>query len=533
MKHSYLFTILFAFSMNNTWTLPAFSGAQGWGTDTPGGRGGKVIIVSNLNSSGPGSFSEAMLTPEPRIIVFQVSGVIVDPDITGLAEEHSYVTVAGQTSPGGITLKQTHGTTMQSYKEGFHDAVFRFIRFRGDGNYDNISFNEVHNIVVDHCDFSGASDEAFDITYSHHFTVSWSTIANSGEGQTYGMLLAYPPTSHISLHHNFFAHHVTRGGPHMHWENEGPPDNGLIDYRNNVAYNSETCRFLPIDKCGSTVQWNVVGNYFKAGPDTEEDCSGETAPVNLRDCAEVYEADNFWIQKNGESSTDVLDLRYSEPLIVDEPFPTPEVTTLPVQESLIAVLSRVGVWPRDPMNTRTVGEFNAGTGQLRKIDDPLIESGDEPFADADKDGMPDVWEDEMGFDSEDGEDYNLDHDADGYTNIEEYINDQANALVGIPLENNVNSGIISIKSFKGSSPELIFPSSYSSNSGNLVIRLKAQNVDGIINIYNAKGHKIFQLKAESKVELSGKTKKLQSGKYWVEWLSPQFPYSIKKSLTIL
>src|SRR5262245_18680409 len=82
-------------------------GAEGFGTQTPGGRGGKVYVVTTLDWAGPGSFSEALLATEPRIITFAVSGVIDVPGggVSVLSEENSFVTIAGQTSPGGITLR--------------------------------------------------------------------------------------------------------------------------------------------------------------------------------------------------------------------------------------------------------------------------------------------------------------------------------------------------------------------------------------------------------------------------------------------
>src|SRR6185503_18461068 len=89
----------------------AFPGAEGFGTETPGGRGGMVYIVTTLDWDGPGSLSEALLAKEPRIVVFRVSGVIdVPAGVSVLTEASSYVTVAGQTSPGGITLRGA-GTT--------------------------------------------------------------------------------------------------------------------------------------------------------------------------------------------------------------------------------------------------------------------------------------------------------------------------------------------------------------------------------------------------------------------------------------
>ena len=107
--------------------LPAFPGAEGFGTQTPGGRGGPVLVVTTLAGSGSGSFRAAMMTPGPRIIVFRVSGVIdLGGDIT-LTEAQSHVTVLGQSSPGGITL--VNGA-ITNYQTNFHDAIFRFLRLR-------------------------------------------------------------------------------------------------------------------------------------------------------------------------------------------------------------------------------------------------------------------------------------------------------------------------------------------------------------------------------------------------------------------
>src|SRR5437868_2011857 len=98
-----LFALALASAVPRFGAVPSFPGAEGWGTDTPGGRGGKVYIVKTLASTGPGSLMEAISATGPRIIVFQVSGVIKMPAFQ-FGEAHSYVTIAGQTSPGGVTL---------------------------------------------------------------------------------------------------------------------------------------------------------------------------------------------------------------------------------------------------------------------------------------------------------------------------------------------------------------------------------------------------------------------------------------------
>ena len=107
--------------------LPAFPNAEGFGSDTVGGRGGRVIKVTNLNSSGPGSLQSACEMAEPRIVVFDVSGVITgDIVIT-----EPYITIAGQSAPGaGITIRGMLSTLAK--KDRVHDVVARFLRVRPD-----------------------------------------------------------------------------------------------------------------------------------------------------------------------------------------------------------------------------------------------------------------------------------------------------------------------------------------------------------------------------------------------------------------
>ncbi len=405
--------------------LRAFAGAEGFGTETPGGRGGTVYEVTTLDWDGPGSFAEALFATGPRIIVFRVSGVIdVPEDAAPLDESHSFVTVAGQTSPGGITFRGG-GAALNNYHSNFHDAVFRFLRFRGNGAYDNISLNEAHHFVIDHCDFSGAEDEAFDITFSHDFTVQWSTVTNSGpNGQVYGQLIAYAPTTRITLHHNFSAHHVNRCGPHMHWGSDGAPAEGAdIDYRNNVIYDCAFEKAMDISGPDTgSAHFNLVGNFGKAGPNTP--ATDAVAFIGLGASVSVFESDNVY-----DPGHPILTV-WSDPQQVTTAFDFPAVTTEPAAVAYQSVIQKVGAWPRDPMNTRTLAEAESGTGQIGNIGDPLIESGPEPPTDADHDGMPDDWESAHQLDPSDPSDGSADRDGDGYTNVEEYLDQRAAGLTG-------------------------------------------------------------------------------------------------------
>src|SRR3989338_1315889 len=102
----------------------AFPGAQGWAATTPGGRGGQIIRVTTLAADGPGSFREAVETKGPRIVVFEVGGVI---DLGGKvpAIREPFLTIAGQTAPSpGVTFIKG-GIDIAT-----HDVVVRHIRVR-------------------------------------------------------------------------------------------------------------------------------------------------------------------------------------------------------------------------------------------------------------------------------------------------------------------------------------------------------------------------------------------------------------------
>ena len=148
--------------------MKAFPGAEGFGTDTSGGRGGQVCAVTNLNDSGAGSLRACVEMPGPRFVVFRTGGTILLQD--RIAVTQPFITIAGQTAPGGgITLRMAPatGSDKGTMLVATHDVVIRYMRFRpGDGGAagdsdDAMMIYEpgVHDVVVDHCSFSWAVDE--------------------------------------------------------------------------------------------------------------------------------------------------------------------------------------------------------------------------------------------------------------------------------------------------------------------------------------------------------------------------------------
>ena len=258
---------------------PAFPGAEGHGRYVTGGRGGKVIHVTNLNDKGTGSFRAAVSGSSKKIIVFDVAGVIpLASDLTIGAN----TTILGQTAPSpGITLR--YYTVRPE-----NNCIIRFIRLRrgqekdiNDGA-DATWQRQKTGIIFDHCSFSWSIDEVASFYDNNNFTMQWCTVAESltnpghskgahGYGGIWGGKLA-------SFHHNFVGHLMNRG-PRFNgarygwtgytsnkdydtykWKNTVQAEN--VDFRNCVMYNAQgTCYGGP-----GGGQINIVNNYYKAGP---------------------------------------------------------------------------------------------------------------------------------------------------------------------------------------------------------------------------------------------------------------------------
>ncbi|MBW3538701.1 MAG: hypothetical protein KY476_00375 [Planctomycetes bacterium] len=236
--------------------LPAFPGAEGFGAHTPGGRGGRVLEVVNLDDDGPGSLRAAIVAEHPRIIVFRIGGTIELP--SPLAITHPFVTIAGQTAPGGgITLKSGAKNLYAPLQIKTHDVVIRHIRSRpGPGaipppghegsNVDALTIADlqrpVYNVIIDHCSFSWSVDEVVNSWYdARDVTVQWCIMAEGldrpqdrpGAGSK-GPLFGGKGSDRISVHHNLIAHNVGRnpmikatglvGRPPADTDHDGLPD---------------------------------------------------------------------------------------------------------------------------------------------------------------------------------------------------------------------------------------------------------------------------------------------------------------------
>ncbi len=245
----------------------AFPGAEGFGKYTQGGRGGQVYVVTSLNDDArhpqPGTLRHAVKQKGHRIVVFAVSGVIQLEKPLEIKED--FITLAGQTSPGGIVISGAQTSISAS------QVIIRYLRFRpgkDQGEGDALNGRNQSNIIVDHCSMSWSNDEVASFYNNRNFTLQYSIIAeslnNAGHSKGehgYGGIWGGANASFV---HNVIAHHHSRN-PRINGYRLKPPypqSDELTDVRYNVIYNwGDNSGYG-----GEGGRFNLVDNYFKPGP---------------------------------------------------------------------------------------------------------------------------------------------------------------------------------------------------------------------------------------------------------------------------
>ena len=413
-----------------TLSIPAFPGAQGFGANTAGGRGGRVIFVTNLNDSGPGSLRAACDAEGPRTVIFRVSGLIsLGSPIT---VKNPFLTIAGQTAPGdGICLRNF------TFNIATHDVVVRYLRSRlGDlsgQESDSITLvSGAHDVVLDHCSATWSIDESLSLAGNvSNVTIQWCLIGNAlnhskhAKGDHgYGSLSR--ANGPVTWHHNLWVHNNSRN-PRL-GDNYGRPPFPTFDVRNNVMYDyGEICSGLT----QGVLKVNYVANYIRPGPSSKA-----ATPIHVGGPSEL----RFYIRDNvfeGHDSFTADNSMFFDPVmingkrqleIVTQPFDAPTVQTSSAHDAYLAVLASVGASlpRRDAADARIVHEVKSGTGSIIDSQEqvgswPVLKSTTPPV-DTDEDGMPDAWERRFGLNPRDNSDGAADKDNDGYTNLEEYLN---------------------------------------------------------------------------------------------------------------
>jgi pectate lyase len=414
--------------------VPSFPGAEGFGSRTPGGRGGRVIPVTNLNADGPGSLHAALSAAGPRIVVFRVGGVIALTRPLAITEP--FVTVAGQTAPGDGICVRGAGLVVQT-----HDVIIRHLRFRvGDAedgpdpeNRDSLGIANRRTapfaIIFDHCSISWAIDENLQLWYPcHDVTLQWCLISESLHRSRHpkgphGMgLLVGDHAQRVSVHHCLFAHNDARS-PLL----KGGTSTEVI---NNVVYNwgSQATAMGDLEKSGPS-HAHLLANLYLPGPQSGTRRGITISRAHLTDGSRFLVRNNIGPGRPNDTGDDWLAVNGDPKWRASEwVFAPSGVTTTSADSILEPVLEHVGATlpKRDPVDERVVASVRARSGSIIHSQTevggwPDYRSAAAP-ADTDRDGMPDAWEREHGFDPENPADGSRDADADGYTNVEEFLN---------------------------------------------------------------------------------------------------------------
>lgn len=433
----------------------AFPGAEGFGRNATGGRGGKVLFVTNLNDSGPGSLRAAVQTSGKRYILFKVSGTI---DLNSrLNITNGDLTIAGQTAPGdGITIK--------NYPVDINadNIIIRYMRFRmGDEaqqEADALGGRFHKNIMIDHCSMSWSTDECVSFYANENTTVQWSIISESlrnsvhdkgahGYGGIWG-------GKNASFHHNLLAHHDSRNPRLGEEAGSAFALTDLVDLRNNVIYNWGNNSTYG----GEGMNVNIINCYYKPGPVTTKKERIISIDKNKVEGTDVYDiwgkffidgnvlegstratTDNWtygvYNQFHGSYGTvsegDKTLMRLSEPHPVNN-----NVTTHTAEDAYDRVLMYGGAsFVRDAVDLRIVDNVKSGdfsfegsNGSTKGIIDTQADVGGwpeleslTPPTDTSNDGIPDDWQTKMNLDP--SKDQAIGRDlSTAYDNIEVYIN---------------------------------------------------------------------------------------------------------------
>ena len=464
--------------------VPAFPGAEGAGKFSFGGRGGKVYVVTSLADSGPGTFREGCEAAGPRIVLFNVAGIIRLQKPVNI--KAPYLTIDGHTAPGDGVCIAGESTLVDT-----HDVVIRYLRFRrGNTNVfdrdDSLGGNPIGNIIVDHCSCSWGLDENLSM-YRHIYERGMGTNSNGQKLPTVNITLQWNISSEAlnaynhafgatwggrnsSFHHNLFACNTGRN-----------PSIGMsydFNFINNVLFN---WRHRTVDGGDKGSFYNIINNYYKPGPVRENGTVAyrvllPSASQSKQDptprFGKAYVSGNFvagnekvsqnnWaggVQFSDGGSKDDPTTTTNEKVKAiaaevrsDKPFPMAPVTTTSAEVAYDDVLNKAGASlpHRDPVDVRIINEVRtgkvwsegkeftptpmkglaknnwgvAGNGIITDISQVggYPEYKGEPIKDLGADGIPASWKKKFNLDANDASLAQKDLQGDGYTVMDKYL----------------------------------------------------------------------------------------------------------------
>jgi hypothetical protein len=368
----------------------AFPGAAGWAAQTPGGRGGRIIRVTNLDATGPGSLRAALEARGPRIVVFEVGGVI-DMGLTTWTIDQPFLTIAGQTAPSpGITLIRG-GIDIRT-----HDVIVRHIRIRTGASgrarrsgweADALSTVGARNVIVDHCTMTWALDEnlsasgprftgntpeewrrgtSHDITFSYNLLAEGLADSSHPKGEHSKGSLIHDNATGILIYRNVYAHNYERspmlkGGVHAAVVNNLIFDPGAQA----IHYN-----LMDLEWGNQPHQdglLSAVGNVLRGGFSTREDVAFLTigGVGDLR----YHGRDNIAVDRQGRPLPMLGRYTTSTARIIEVPRAPvwPDgLSVLPANQVETHVLRFAGArpWDRDAHDIRIIFDVAEGRGQI-------------------------------------------------------------------------------------------------------------------------------------------------------------------------
>ena len=372
--------------------IPVLPGVSGFGLDTKGGQGGKIIVVKNLNPNGEGSLAEALAFNEPRIIVFEVAGYI-DLQKKSLKIKNPYITIAGQTAPSpGITL------ISGGLGIGTHDVIIQHNKVRpgeagevkkGGWEVDGIGTDGAYNIIIDHCSTSWSTDENLSASgsrfegktpdewrqnTSHKVTISNCIIAQGLSNSTHSKgehskgSLIHDNATEILVYGNLYADNVERN-PFFKGGVQGSIVNNYIYNPGKAAIHYALVESEWVGHEWITGKMSVEGNYIEYGPNTSE----KIAAGKFSGPVEVYWKDNTIVTKFPVKEFS------GKPTIVENRQVWPDgLVPFPSSEMKNRVLKNAGAfpWDRDEIDKRIIKGARKGNG---KIIDSETEAGGYPL----------------------------------------------------------------------------------------------------------------------------------------------------------
>lgn len=392
----------------------AFPGAAGWAAATPGGRGGAILRVTNLRAGGPGSLRAALETRGPRIVVFEVGGVI-DMGLTTWTIDEPFLTIAGQTAPSpGITLIRG-GIDIRT-----HDVVVRHLRIRTGASgqarrsgweADALSTVGAWNVIVDHCTMTWALDEnlsasgprfagagvadwrrgaSHDITFSYNLLAEGLANSSHPKGEHSKGSLIHDNATGILIYRNVYAHNEERS-PLLKGGVQAAVVNNLIFDPGAQAIHYNLMDLEWGDHPHQLGELSAVGNVLRGGFSTRDDIAFLTigGVGDLR----YHGRDNIAVDRQGRPLPMFGRYTTSPARIIEvaRPIVWPAgLAVLPAGQVETHVLRFAGArpWDRDPHDIRVIFDVAEGRGHV--IDDesevggyPAVEPTRAPFVEAD------------------------------------------------------------------------------------------------------------------------------------------------------